>query len=191
MVYKLTRGGEVVIRLGKLDEPCNNGYDPAVPYPYNLYTIRCVGIPFNRPADAMEAPDGTVWCTDGYGNTTLDQFSADGRLLRTVGGPSAEPGQFRLPHALWIDGRGRIWMADRDNHRVQLYDGKGNLIRCFGPIYPEGIPYGPSTLGGDGAYVLLRSEQPWHNRLPRSRLCTDWHDRSALGIICPGSQHLR
>ena len=154
VVYKLTRRGEVVQRLGTPDVPCDNGFDPEVPYPYNLFTIRCAGAPFNRPTGAMEAPDGTIWCTDGYGNTSLHQFSGAGRLLRTLGGPGREPGKFRLPHALWIDGRGRIWVADRDNHRVQLFDGEGRLIRCFDPVYPEGTPYGPSTLWGDGHYIF-------------------------------------
>ena len=98
VIYKLTPRGEVVTRLGTLDAPCDNGFDPRVPYPYNLYTIRCAGAPFNLPTGAMEAPDGTLWCTDGYGNTSLHQFSADGKLLRTVGGPGMEPGQIGRAH---------------------------------------------------------------------------------------------
>ena len=158
VVYKLTRKGEPVMQLGAPDKPCLNGFDPQVPYPYNLYTICRAGEPFNLPTGAMEAPDGTVWCTDGYGNTSLHQFSPDGKLLRTVGGPGAEPGKFRLPHALWITADGRIWVADRDNHRVQLFDRDGALIRAFDPVYPVGSPYGPSTLWGDDTYVYCSQD---------------------------------
>ena len=153
LVYKLTRKGEVVMRLGTPDTPCDNGFNPQIPYPYNLYTIRVAGAPFNLPTGAMEAPDGTIWVTDGYGNTSLHQFSPEGKLLRTVGGPGMEPGKFRLPHGLWIDGRRRVWVADRDNHRVQVFDAEGRLLRCFDPIYPENTPYGPSVLWGDGRYI--------------------------------------
>jgi len=153
VVYHLSRKGEVILRLGTPDVPCDNGFDPHIPYPHNLYTIRCAGAPFNLPTGAMEAPDGTVWCTDGYGNTSLHQFSADGKLLRTVGGPGPEPGKFRLPHSLWIDARGQVWVADRDNYRVQVFDQTGALIRCMPPVYPEGTPYGPSTLWGDDTRV--------------------------------------
>ena len=176
VIYKLTRRGEVVMRLGEKDAPCDNGFDPRVPYPYNLYTIRRAGEPFNLPTGAMEAPDGTIWCTDGYGNTSLHQFSPEGKLLRTVGGPGVEPGRFRLPHALWIDGGGRIWVADRDNHRVQLFDGEGRLIRCFEPVYPEGSPYGPSTLWGDGERVYCAQNS-------RGIIVFSEADGEMLGII--------
>lgn len=153
LVYKLTRKGEVVLRLGTPDTPCDNGFRPEMPYPYNLFTIREAGAPFNLPTDAMEAPDGSVWCTDGYGNTSLHHFSREGKLLRTVGGPGIEPGKFRLPHGLWIDSRGRVWTADRDNHRVQVFDAEGKLLRCFDPVWPENTPYGPSNLWGDGTFI--------------------------------------
>ena len=204
VVYKLTRKGEVVMRLGTQDQPCDNGFDPEVPYPYNLYTIRRAGEPFNLPTGAMEAPDGTVWCVDGYGNTSLHQFSSDGRLLRTVGGPGIEPGKFRLPHALWIDREGRIWVADRDNHRVQLFDSEGRLLRCFPPCYPVGSPYGPSTLWGDGRFVfccqdsrgiLVYDEQkaeeyglmeaPLHSSLLSHSVCGDSHGSLFIGNLHP------
>lgn len=153
VVYKLTRKGEVVMRMGTMDVPCDNGFNPEMPYPYNLFSIKCAGAPFNKPTGAMEAPDGTIWCTDGYGNTSLHHFSKEGTLLKTVGGPGIEHGKFRLPHSLWIDGEGRVWVADRDNHRVQLFDSEGELVKCFDPVYPDGIPYGPSAMWGDDRYI--------------------------------------
>ena len=154
VVYKLTRHGEVMMRLGEMDKPCDNGFDPLMPYPHNLYTVTRAGEPFNQPTGAAEARDGTIWCTDGYGNASLHHFSKEGRLLRTVGGPGRGPGQFRLPHALWIDSEGRIWVADRDNFRVELFDEVGDLIRCFEPVLPHNSPYGPSTIWGDGQYIF-------------------------------------
>ena len=84
---------------------------------------------------------------------SLHHFSREGKLLRTVGGPGIEPGKFRLPHGLWIDSRGRVWTADRDNHRVQVFDAEGELLRCFDPVWPENTPYGPSNLWGDGTFI--------------------------------------
>lgn len=152
VAYKLTRNGEVVMILGNLDKPCDNGFDPAVPYPYNLYTINRAGEPFNRPTGVVETEDA-IWACDGYGNTSVHRFDKQGKLELTFGGPGSDPDKFRLPHAIWIDRKNRVWIADRDNHRIELYDRDGGLIRCFDPIYPIGTPYGPSTLWGDDQFI--------------------------------------
>lgn len=153
VVYKLTRKGEVIRQLGQIDVPCDNGFDPRIPYPHNLYTIAQTGKPFNLPTGAMETDEGSVYCTDGYANTAVHHFNRDGQWLSTFGSPGSAPGQFRLPHALWIDIDCRIWVADRDNYRVQLFSPDGELLHCFDPVYPKGSPYGPSTLWGDSRYV--------------------------------------
>ena len=93
-----------------------------------------------------------------HGNASLHHFSKDGKLLRTVGGPGNKPGEFRLPHSLWIDDNGLVWVADRDNYRIEVFDGQGDLVKCFDPIYPYNIPYGLSTLWGNEQYVFCSQD---------------------------------
>lgn len=155
VVYKLTREGEVVRRMGTVDVPCKNGFDPQVPYPHNLYTVNRLGEPFNLPTGAIEAQDGMVYCSDGYGNAAVHAFDSQGNHVLSFGGPGNQPDRFRLPHSLWLDQADRLWVADRDNYRVKVFDREGRPVRCFDPVYPRGTMYGPSTLWGDEQRIYV------------------------------------
>lgn len=153
VIYKLTRDGEVVKMLGTKDSPCDNGFRPEVPYPHNLYTVRRAGEPFNLPTGAFETEEGNVFCSDGYGNASVHVFDVNGERIRTFGGPGDAPDRFRLPHSVWVDRQGLVWIADRDNYRVKVFQADGTSVRCFDPIYPKGTMYGPSTLWGDDTRI--------------------------------------
>ena len=155
VVYKITRDGEVVRRLGTLDVSCQNGFDPDVPYPHNLYMVTRLGEPFNLPTGAVEADDGMIYCSDGYGNAAVHAFDPQGKHVLSFGGPGNAPDKFRLPHSVWLDGQDRLWVADRDNYRVKVFDRVGNVVRCFDPVYPRGTMYGPSTLWGDDRRIYV------------------------------------
>jgi streptogramin lyase len=89
------------------------------------------GGPFNMPTDIDVAPSGEMFITDGYGNARVHKFSADGKLLMSWGEPGKAPGQFNLPHAVWIDRKGRLLIADRENDRVQVFDQNGRLLNVW------------------------------------------------------------
>ena len=91
--------------------------------------------PFNHPTAAAQAPDGEIYVADGYGNSSVHRFAADGTLLSTWGGPGAGPGAFTTPHAVAIDGRGRVLVGDRENNRVQLFDRDGLFLDAWGDFY--------------------------------------------------------
>ena len=91
--------------------------------------------PFNHPTAAAEAPDGEIYVSDGYGNSSVHRFTADGRLLGTWGGPGHGPGAFTTPHAIAIDRRGRVLVADRENNRVQVFDREGTFVAEWGDFY--------------------------------------------------------
>jgi DNA-binding beta-propeller fold protein YncE len=149
----LDMDGHVLRTYGRQNQPSDTGYDPKVPYPRNMATIARLGEPFNRPTRMMPAPNGDLYCTDGYGNAAVHHFDKDGHLLHSWGGPGREAGQFCLPHSLWIDPNGHVWVADRDNYRVQVFTGEGALIRSFENMYNTNHPRGPADLWGDGQYV--------------------------------------
>src|SRR5690606_5360814 len=81
--------------------------------------------PFNHPADAVETPDGEIYVADGYGNSCVHRFTADGTCLATWGRPGSGPLEFSTPHAVALDRNGRLLLADRENNRVQIIDRDG------------------------------------------------------------------
>ncbi|WP_345816485.1 peptidyl-alpha-hydroxyglycine alpha-amidating lyase family protein [Paraburkholderia sp. PREW-6R] len=85
------------------------------------------GRPFNRCTHTALSPDGDIYVTDGYGNARVHKFSAHGKLLASWGGPGIEPGQFNIPHNLCCDANGWVYVADRENHRVQVFDADGRF----------------------------------------------------------------
>ena len=89
------------------------------------------GAPFNLPTDIDVAPSGEFFVTDGYGNARVHKFGADGKLLFSWGEPGTAPGQFNLPHGIWITRDGRLLVADRENDRVQVFDQNGKLLRIW------------------------------------------------------------
>lgn len=104
------------------------------------------GSPFNHPADAVEAPDGEIYVADGYGNSCVHRFAADGRHLATWGKPGAGRLEFSTPHAIAIDRAGRLLVGDRENNRVQILDRDGQWLGqvegLFKPMAVEPAPDG-------------------------------------------------
>ncbi len=84
--------------------------------------------PFNHPADVCVAPSREVYVADGYGNSSVHRFSAEGDYISSFGSPGSGPGQFRVPHSIRVSNDGRVYVADRENHRVQVFTGDGEFI---------------------------------------------------------------
>jgi len=85
----------------------------------------------NQPNDVVVAPNGDIYVSEGHGPSgpgRISRFSADGTFLGSFGEPGEGPGQFRVPHALAIDGQGHLFVADRSNSRVQVFDLDGNFV---------------------------------------------------------------
>jgi DNA-binding beta-propeller fold protein YncE len=88
-------------------------------------TIRRAAPPFNYPTNLAIGPSGDLYVSDGYGNARVHRFSPDGRLLQSWGEPGSGPGQFNVPHGIAIDREGTVYIADRENSRVQIFGGDG------------------------------------------------------------------
>ena len=86
------------------------------------------GAPLTRPTDVAVSAAGDIFVADGYGNAHVHCFSADGVLLRTFGGPGTDAGKLSLPHQLVLHG-GLLFVADRENSRVQAYDPATGIVR--------------------------------------------------------------
>ena len=83
---------------------------------------------FRRPTDVAFLPDGSFFVSDGYGNTRVLKFDKNGKFLKMWGTKGTGPGQFDTPHAIATDRNGRVYVADRSNDRIQIFDAEGKFL---------------------------------------------------------------
>ena len=127
-VHKFSPTGELLLSLGVAGQPGNDQDH------------------LNQPNDVIVAPDGSIFVADGHSgqNRTTDQqmaearaagmtgrivkYSPDGEYIMEWGEIGTDHGQFRTPHALEFNSQGRLWVADRGNHRLEIFDQEGNYL---------------------------------------------------------------
>lgn len=112
-VFKMNQDGKVLLTLGRAGVA---GTTPDT---------------FNRPSDVFVAPNGDIFVADGHGgdtNARMLKFSRDGKFIKTWGKKGTAPGDFDTPHALAMDSQGRLFVGDRGNSRVQIFDQNGTFI---------------------------------------------------------------
>lgn len=122
-IHKFTPDGQRLVTLGTSGRPSDTGCRDA-----DYRTIQRGGPPFNIPTNVALAAGGEMYVSDGYGNARIHKFSATGELLLSWGEPGSGPGQFQLPHGIAVDRRGRVFVADRENSRLQIFTGDGQYL---------------------------------------------------------------
>ena len=124
------------------------------------------GEPFNRCTHTALSPRGDIYVSDGYGNARIHKFSPDGKLLSSWGECGCDPGQFNVPHNIVCDANGWIYVADRENHRVQIFDGDGTYETQWNNLHRPCALYLES--GADGACYIgeLGPHQPVNIEFP-------------------------
>jgi peptidylamidoglycolate lyase len=86
---------------------------------------------FNMPTDIAIADDGSFYVSDGYGNSRVVKFSASGECLFEWGTAGANEGEFDIPHGITLDKNGNVYVADRENSRIQVFDPNGKFIQQY------------------------------------------------------------
>jgi sugar lactone lactonase YvrE len=115
-VFKFSPDGKVLLALGKPGVP-GDGPDT-----------------FNMPSAVAIAANGDIFIADGHdesSNARIVKFSSDGKFIKTWGKKGSAPGEFNVPHALAFDSKGRLFVADRANNRIQIFDQEGNFIALW------------------------------------------------------------
>lgn len=139
-VFKCTPEGKVLLTLGEAGVPGNDHAH------------------FNLPTDVAVLPDGSFYVSDGYKNTRVMKFTADGRFDFEWGAKGNGPGEFHLPHGIVVDGQGHVIVCDRENERLQVFDAKGGFLHEWkGPQI--GKPYGIG-IGSDGHLFVIDGGSP-------------------------------
>ena len=152
-VRKWSAEGELLMTLGVPNEPAE----------------AMSGDPFNRPTDVEVANDGTLYIADGYGNARIHHYTASGELLDSWGEPGEGPGQFRIPHSVCQDNTGQIYVADRENSRIQIFRPDGQYVTEWGGVHrPDHIWQGPDGnmyVTDLGFYLGLGADAPEPNAI--------------------------
>jgi len=110
-IFKFSHEGKLLMKLGVAKTPANDSTH------------------FNLPTDIAVADDGSFFVSDGYGNSRVVKFSSTGKYIKAWGTFGTKPGQFIIPHGIAIDQKNIIYVADRQNNRIQLFDTNGNFIK--------------------------------------------------------------
>jgi DNA-binding beta-propeller fold protein YncE len=147
------------------------------------------GLPFHMCTHTTLSPQGDIYVSDGYGNARVHKYSPDGKLLLAWGEPGTDPGQFNIVHNICADDDGWVFVADRENHRVQVFDKNGkyetqwnNLHRPCG-LYMERGKHPLCFIGELGPQMPVNKDVP--NLGPRISICD--HEGKVLARL--GDQH--
>ncbi len=131
-VRKFGRDGNLLLALGTPGEP---GEDASH---------------FNQPTDVAVGPGGEIYISDGYVNSRVVKYSAEGNFIASWGKKGKRQGEFNLPHAIAVDSNGRVYVADRGNKRIQVFTSDGAFISEWKNV---GTPYGFYMSPDDEFYV--------------------------------------
>jgi DNA-binding beta-propeller fold protein YncE len=104
---------------------------------------------FYFPTDVAFAPNGDIFVTDGYGNPRVVKYTHQGKYLLQFGERGNGPGQFQLPHNVAIDAQGKVYITDRDNARIEIFDTNGKFLTEW------------DHTGGVSALVMTKDQHIW------------------------------
>lgn len=140
--------------------------------------------PFNYPTELVTSPSGDLYVSDGYRNSRVHRFARDGRLIQSWGEPGkTRSNQFHLPHSLWVDDDGQVYVCDRENSRIQVFAADGRYIAMWTDLHR------PTDICMDKEGNVYVSEIAVDGSSPRisvldkqGRVLARWNSRSAHGL---------
>jgi sugar lactone lactonase YvrE len=147
-VRKFTADGKLLMTIG---EPGKAGGPPSL---------------LTSPTGVLVAPNGTIFVTEGHDNSPkaavarVSKWTAGGRFIKTWGRTGSAPGEFSTPHVIAMDSRGRVFVGDRNNNRIQIFDQEGNFLDLW---YQFGRPSGIVITPDDRIYVADSESFDFHN----------------------------
>lgn len=190
-VSKFTLDGKLLMTIGNKDQPSDTGYINKGDMDESLATIKRSGPPFNRPTGVVLSSSGEIYVTDGYGNARVHKFTPDGTLLFSWGKPGTGPGQFQVPHSIYIDEEERVWVCDRENSRIQIFDLDGKFIEQWDDI--GGKPCGIFFDKDDILYIPIKSGNKPHGVsifTKDGKLITRWGSQGSPDEINDENEYL-
>ena len=155
MVIKFDQNGRVLMVFGRRKESADaetkpwENEDPPLPHIDGL---------FRQPTDVAWDSEGNIYITDGYVNSRVAKYDKNGDWVKSWGSKGTGPGQFRLPHSIAIDRNNNVYVGDRSNHRIQVFNTDGKFLRMFSidiPPVPGTKAVNGNTPTGDRLKELI------------------------------------
>ena len=156
MIIKFTPDGRVAMVLGRRPEAVYGlsarppGAPPPPPEPPLPYE-------FSRPTDVGFDAAGNIFVTDGYGNSRVVKFDKNGRFIKEAGALGSQRGQLNLPHTMAMDANGNVYVGDRSNARVQVFDNDLNVKAIYDNV---GNPWAICISPGPHQYLFVSNSIP-------------------------------
>ena len=173
-VQKRTNSGEIVYTIGEPGKPAEwQG-----------------GKPFNRPTDVVVHPKtGDLFVSDGYGNSAVHHFDANGKYIKSWGTPGSAPGAFSLPHNISLLDDERLIVADRENFRLQIFNLDGEFLAQWHVHHPMSV-----TVRNDLVFVGEMAAPSVQDGVPNLGNCVSIWNTSGemvdrLGASHPGNDY--
>jgi DNA-binding beta-propeller fold protein YncE len=154
MVIKFNQAGRVVWVFGRRKESA----EEAEPWEHVTPPLPHVDGLFRQPTDVAFDSDGNIYITDGYINARVAKYDKNGDWVKSWGSHGTGPGQFNTPHAIVIDRNNQIYVGDRGNRRIQVFDAEGNFSICITPGPSQVLFVGESTFPGRVFKVTLEGK---------------------------------
>src|SRR6202167_171897 len=162
MVIKFNPEGQVIMVVGRKQEASDEGTEPLKhPKP----PLPPVDGMFRQVTDMAWDAAGDTYISDGYINSRVAKVDKNGNWLKSWGEPGDQPGQFSVPHSIAVDATGNVYVADRGNRRIQVFDGDGNFLRQMTidvPFDPSARPaIGATPSQATAANGTMKAGSPW------------------------------
>ncbi len=156
MVIKFNPEGRVVMTLGRRPEPVDAA---AVALPTGP-AAEPGKYSFDRPTDVGWDQAGNIFVSDGYGNSRVVKYDKNGRYITSVGSKGSKPGEFNLPHTLAVDAKGDVYVGDRSNRRIQVFDDDLKFKTIYDKV---GAPWEVCVSPGPHQYLYSSNSFPDSN----------------------------
>ncbi len=140
MIIKFNPDGRVTMVFGRKSEASDEN---AHPYVRTGPPPKHENGRFRQPTDVAWDAAGNTYISDGYVNSRVAKVDKDGNWIKSWGERGSKPGEFNLPHTIATDAQGRVYVGDRNNRRIQVFDGDGNFLRQMTidlPLPPDAKP---------------------------------------------------
>jgi hypothetical protein len=183
MVIKFNPEGRVLMVLGRRPEPFDLAPAPPRATAPGQYT-------FNRPTDVAWDTAGNIFVSDGYGNSRVVKYDKNGRFIATVGSKGSAPGELNLPHTIATDSKGNVYVGDRSNARIQVFDNDLSLKTIYDNV---GAPWALCVSPGPHQYLYSSNSNPDSNNAQLNAVTGEIYKMELDGTIVgkfgkPGKQ---
>jgi hypothetical protein len=138
MVIKFDQQGRVMLVLGRKQEASD---EETGPLKHPKPPLPAEDGRFRQVTDVTWDPAGNIFISDGYINSRVAKLDRNGNWVKSWGDRGSKPGEFNTPHSIAADAQGNIYVADRFNRRIQVFDGDGNFLRAM----TIDVPFDPNT----------------------------------------------